>query len=107
MTEYQLHRLRCARCGVVTCGQLPAGVPAHGYGPRVASVIALCSGAYRLSKRKVASFCREVLGIPVAAGAVCNLNFARNMAYRHPQKRGLRSRISPETPGIDKDRPAP
>jgi hypothetical protein len=32
--------------------------------------MALCSGAYRLSKRQVASFCREVLCVPVEAGAV-------------------------------------
>src|SRR5262249_8453328 len=71
VTEYQLHRLCCPRCGITTCGQLPPGVPAQSYGPRLASVSALCSGAYRLSKRKIASFCRDVLGIPLAVGEVC------------------------------------
>ena len=60
ITEYQLHRLACPGCGITTCGELPAGVRLGCYGPRLASVVALCSGAYRMSKRMVASFCREV-----------------------------------------------
>src|SRR5712692_1819611 len=73
VTEYQLHRVQCPRCGVSTCGQLPRGVGQTGYGPRLASIVALCSGAYRMSKRKVASFCQEVLGVPLAVGEVCKL----------------------------------
>ena len=80
--EYQLHRLRCARCGTLTCGQLPAGVPAHGYGPRLASLMALCSGAYRMSKHKVASFCHEVLGVSVGAGTVCKIEQRVRRALR-------------------------
>jgi transposase len=26
ITEYQRHRLKCASCGITTCGELPAGV---------------------------------------------------------------------------------
>jgi transposase len=73
VTEYQLHRLSCAGCGITTCGELPAGVPTTCYGPRLASVVALCSGAYRMSKRMVASFCQEVLGVPLAVGEVCRI----------------------------------
>jgi len=73
ITEYQLHRLACASCGLTTCGELPAGVPPTCYGPRLASVVALCSGAYRMSKRRVASFCREVLGVEVAVGEICRI----------------------------------
>jgi transposase len=70
VTEYQLHRLPCTRCGITTCGQLPRGTPPSSYGPRLASLIALSSGAYRLSKRKVVSLCRDVFGIGLAVGAV-------------------------------------
>jgi transposase len=71
VTEYQLHRLACVHCGVTTCGSLPAGVPELSYGPRLASLVGLCSGAYRMSKRMVASFCTEVLGVPLALGEIC------------------------------------
>jgi transposase len=71
--EYQLHRLVCGQCGSTTCGVLPLGVPRSGYGPRLASIIALCTGAYRLSKRLAVSLCSEVLGVPLALGAVCRV----------------------------------
>jgi transposase len=73
VTEYQLHRLVCAQCGSTTCGALPSGVPRSGYGPRLASTIALCTGAYRLSKRLAVRFCSEVLGVPLAVGEVCRV----------------------------------
>ena len=71
VTEYQLHRLACAGCGITTCATLPPGVPVHGYGPRLASLVGLGGGAYRMSKRRVANFCTEVLGVPLALGEVC------------------------------------
>jgi transposase len=71
VTEYQLHRLRCPRCGVTTCASLPAGVPMGSQGPRLQAVLALMSGAYRMSKRMVRTFCADVLGVPICAGQVC------------------------------------
>src|SRR5712691_7924099 len=73
VTAYQLPRLSCACCGITTCGELPAGVPPTCYGPRLASVVALCSGAYRMSKRMVASFCGDVLGVALAVGEICRI----------------------------------
>jgi len=73
VTEYQLHRLCCVRCGLTTCGILPPGVPTVRYGPRLASLVGLCSGAYRMSKRMVVSFCTEVLRVPMALGEVCHV----------------------------------
>jgi transposase len=73
VTEYQQQRLTCHHCGITTCGALPIGVPTVGYGPRFASVEALCSGTYRMSKRMIAHFSREVWGIPLSTGAVCAL----------------------------------
>jgi transposase len=73
VTEYQRHRLKCPHCGSSTCGELPAGVAPTCYGPRLASVVALCTGGYRMSKRMVTSFCREVLGIELAVGEGCQI----------------------------------
>ena len=71
VTEYQLHRLRCSRCGISTCALLPSGVPAGGQGPRLQALLALMTGGYRMSKRTVQTFCADVLGIPICAGQVC------------------------------------
>jgi transposase len=100
VTEYQLHRLSCLRCGITTCGQLPPGVPAYGYGPRLASVIALGSGAYRLSKRKVVSFCRDVVGIPLAVGEVCKIEQTVKHALR-PAVQQARAYIQTQDTNID------
>jgi transposase len=70
LTEYQRHRLKCPSCGITTCGDLPTGVLSTCYGPRLASVVALCTGGYRMSKRMAASFCREVLGIELSVGEI-------------------------------------
>jgi transposase len=80
VTEYQLHRLGCPQCGIRTCGELPTGVLPVCYGPRLASVVALCSGAYRMSKRMVASFCRDVLGVELSVGEICQLEQAVSRA---------------------------
>jgi transposase len=71
VAEYRLHRLPCPRCGASTCATLPAGVPGGGQGPRLQSVMALMTGAYRMSKRMVETFCADVLGVPISAGQVC------------------------------------
>src|SRR5947209_8652751 len=38
VTEYQLHRLGCPRCGLSTRATLPPGVPTGGQGPRLQAV---------------------------------------------------------------------
>ena len=100
VTEYQLHRLQCPRCGIATCGQLPRGVPRSGYGPRLASIVALCSGAYRLSKRQIASFCQDVLGIALTVGAICKLEQGVKQALR-PAVTQARAYVQTQDTNVD------
>jgi transposase len=72
VTEYRRHRLPCPNCGRVTCPPLPA-VARGGYGPRVQSVCALLSGAYRVGKRGVARLVGDLFGVPIGPAAVCDL----------------------------------
>jgi transposase len=53
VTESQRHRLVCQMCGEAVRAEVPASVPAGGFGPRVQAMTALCTGAYPLSKRTV------------------------------------------------------
>jgi transposase len=55
VTEYQRHRLTC-RCGTVTCGALPAGVPTGQAGPRLIAFSGLLMSCFRQSKRRAALF---------------------------------------------------
>jgi transposase len=98
--EYQLHRLVCGQCGRTTCGTVPAGVPLSGYGPRLTSIVALCTGAYRLSKRMTASFCREVLSVPMALGEICRVEQTVAQAVEAPVQ-AARSYVQSQAANVD------
>ena len=76
VTEYQWHQLVCLTCGEVTRAAWPAGVPSGTYGPRVQATVALCTGAYRLSKRTTQQMMDDVCGISMSVGTVSQLERA-------------------------------
>jgi len=67
--EYQLHAIGC-RCGHVTRGKLPVGVPAGCFGPGIVAVVALLIGVFRLSKRMVPDLMADLFGLRMSVGAV-------------------------------------
>jgi transposase len=70
LTEYQWHQLVCAACGETTRAPWPKGVPSDTYGPRVHATVALCTGAYRLSKRTTAQVLDDLFGVPMSVGTI-------------------------------------
>ena len=84
ITEYQWHQLVCATCGEATRVSWPAGVPSGTYGPRVQATVALCTGAYRLSKRMTQQVMAEVFGVPMSVGTVSQLEQATTVALAAP-----------------------
>ena len=76
VTEYQIHRLLCPACGVPTLADLPRGVPPGGFGPRVQAIVALCTGAYRLSKRMTQEVMADLCGLPMSLGTIPHLEQA-------------------------------
>jgi transposase len=71
VVEYQLHRLACPCCGITTCALLPEGTPRGGQGPRLQALLALLTGAYRLSKRQASQLLEDICATPVCAAQVC------------------------------------
>ncbi len=100
VTEYQLHRLRCPRCGLSTCATLPAGVPRGGQGPRLQAVLALMTGAYRLSKRMAQTFCDDTFGVPICTGQVGALE-AETAAATEPAVAELRAYVKEQSANVD------
>jgi transposase len=100
VTEYQLHRLRCAGCGRTTCAALPPGAPTGGQGPRLQAAVALLTGAYRLSKRQVAGLCADLLGTPLSAGQVCAVE-AEAVAATAPVVAALRAYVHDQPANVD------
>src|SRR5438105_3506328 len=84
VTEYQWHQLACPACGATTRAPWPAGVPSGTYGPRVHATVALCTGAYRLSKRTTQQAMEEVFGVPMSVGTISPLEQATTAAVAAP-----------------------
>jgi transposase len=84
VTEYRLHALKCGCCGEVTRGRLPEGVPAGCFMPRLLAVIALLSGAYRLSKRQIQDLLSDLLGIGISLGSIITVERSVSQALAEP-----------------------
>jgi transposase len=89
ITEYQLHRLVCARCGEMTRAAVPLGVPAGGFGPRVQAIAALCTGAYHLSKRTTQSVMEDLFGLAMSLGTIAHLEQGTSQAVAEPVAEAL------------------
>ncbi len=100
VTEYQLHRLACPRCGTCTCGTLPAGVPTGQQGPRLQGVLAVLTGAYRLSKDQARALCADLFGIPVCPGTTCQLE-QQTAAALDPVVNELRAHVQTQHAHMD------
>lgn len=82
--EYQLHSLCCESCKAVTRAGLPAGVPRGQFGARLQAVVAVCSGAYRLSKRSIEELVHDFFGVEMSLGTVANLEQATSEVLAAP-----------------------
>lgn len=84
VTEYQVHQLSCPACGDVTQAPWPAGVPTGMYGPRTQAIAALCTGAYRLSKRVTQQVLNDLFGLPMSLGTLSTLEGTTTEAVAAP-----------------------
>jgi transposase len=84
VTEYQLHQLLCPACGMPTRAALPLKVPPGGFGPRVQAIVALCTGAYRLSKRTTQEVMADLFGLPMSLETIPHLEQATVQAVADP-----------------------
>jgi hypothetical protein len=98
VTAYQWHQLACPSCGATTRAPWPAGVPSGTYGPRVQATGALCTGAYRLSKRTTQQAMEEVFGGPMSVGTISPLEQATPEAIAAPVEEARTSVHTQEWP---------
>jgi transposase len=84
VTEYQLHSLGCAKCGMRTTADLPSGAPTGAFGPTVVATVATVMGVYRLSKRAVPELMRDLFGLSMSVGAVIGCQRIASAALKAP-----------------------
>jgi len=73
VTEYRIYRGCCRDCQRQHHGELPAGVSRKGFGTRTQAMISLLTSKYRLSKRLVHSWFRDVYQMPICLGSISNV----------------------------------
>lgn len=67
--HFILYQGKCAACGKVGKGRLPAEF-ATGFGPRLSALVAEIGGIDGNSRETIQTFCSSVLGIEVSLGAI-------------------------------------
>ena len=60
------------------------GVPTGGFGPRVQAIVALCTGAYHLSKRTTQDGLEDLFGVTMSLGTITHLEQATVQAVAAP-----------------------
>ena len=60
------------------------GVPTGMYGPRTQAQVALCTGAYRLSKRTTQQVLADLFGLPMSLGTLSHSEEATTEAVAAP-----------------------
>ena len=72
ITEYQCHKLQCAKCGKTTQAALPEQVKGN-FGPELTALIAYQTVTCRMPRRVVMESLEHVLGIPLSLGSLQNV----------------------------------
>jgi len=70
VSEHRLQRVRCPDCGRTTRAELPPGVPAGCFGPKLQAAVAALTVRNRLSRRQLAQLMEELFGCPIATGTI-------------------------------------
>lgn len=73
VTEYRGHARTCPGCGTLTRAAIPAAVCRHAVGPRLAAFLTYLAGCHHVSTRGLEELAEAALGVPLALGAVSNL----------------------------------
>ncbi len=73
VTAYQYPLVACSDCGAYTRGTPPATAPPGAFGPRLAALVALLHGRYRLSDRETVALLAAVFGVILCTGSVATL----------------------------------
>ena len=72
VTEYQTYQGVCKGCGKVHTGTPPETLPPGMLGIRLMAMMALFSGTYHLSKRKIQSILKDIFNVALCLGTIAN-----------------------------------
>lgn len=70
ITQIECEKAKCCSCGRNLVAPLPNEYDNSSFGPKLISVIGLCSSAYRMSKRTIQTFLKTLLGVDISLGSI-------------------------------------
>ncbi len=70
VTEHQCPTVCCPHCQTPVRAPRPPDVPPGAFGPRVAALVSLLHGRYRLSDRETVALLTDLCGLPERLGSV-------------------------------------
>lgn len=70
VTEHQFPTVTCPHCQTSVRVPRPPEVPRGAFGPRVAALVSLLHGRYRLSDRETVALLADLYGLPLSLGSV-------------------------------------
>jgi len=70
VTEHQYPSVCCGACQRLVAPERPTAEEAGAFGPRVAALVALLHGRFRLSARETAAVLADCFGVPMGLGSV-------------------------------------
>jgi transposase len=73
VTEHQFPTVTCPHCQAAIRAARPPTVPPGAFGPRVAALVSLLHGRYRLSDRETVALLEDLFGLSVSLGSVAAL----------------------------------
>lgn len=80
--EYQIYKGCCESCSRKHLGKLPSGISNKGFGPRAQAMASLLTSKYRLSKRLVQAWFKDVYKMPLCLGSVSNIEHTVSKALQ-------------------------
>ena len=70
VTEHQFPTVCCPHCQISVHVPRPPDVPPGAFGPRLAALVSLLHGRYRLSDRETVALLADLCGLPLSLGSV-------------------------------------
>jgi transposase len=73
ITEYQLQKYHCERCGKNSTASLPPGVPDSAFGPKLMGLLATLTGVLHVAKREAIQLIQDLYDVDMGVGSVPNV----------------------------------
>lgn len=70
LTQIEREKAKCLCCGKNLIAPFPKEYDHSGFGPKLISLIGLCSSAYRMSKRTIQALLKTLLGVDISLGSI-------------------------------------